>query len=68
MLTLGRGIRVPLLERVDRMDLTNMAIDIRVVNAYSKGGIPLTVEGVANMKVASEEPTIGNNLEEGTNQ
>lgn len=59
----GRGIRIPLFERVDRLDLTNMVIDIRVNGAYSKGGIPLNVEGVANVKIASEEPTIGNAIE-----
>ena len=40
----GRAIRIPLLERVDTLNLTNMGIDIRVVGAYSRGGIPL-VEG-----------------------
>ncbi|MFZ5471446.1 MAG: flotillin family protein [Myxococcota bacterium] len=59
----GRGIRIPMLERVDRLDLTNMVIDIRVSGAYSKGGIPLNVEGMANVKIASEEPTIGNAIE-----
>jgi flotillin len=59
----GRGVRIPLLEEVHSMDLTNMVIDIRVHGAYSKGGIPLNVEGVANVKVASEEPTIGNAIE-----
>ncbi|MBS1707211.1 MAG: flotillin family protein [Armatimonadetes bacterium] len=59
----GRGIRVPLLERVDRMDLTNMGIDIQAVNAYSKGGIPLTVQGVANVKIAGHEPLIHNAIE-----
>jgi flotillin len=33
------------------------------VNAYSKGGIPLTVGGVANIKIAGEEPTIHNAIE-----
>ena len=59
----GRGIRVPLFERVDRMDLTNMIIDIRTAGAYAKGGIPLNVEGVANLKIASTEPIIGNAIE-----
>ena len=59
----GRGLRIPLLERVDRMDLTNMIIDLRVAGAYSKGGIPLNVEGVANLKVAGSEPIIGNAIE-----
>jgi len=45
------------------MDLSNMIIDLKVSNAYSKGGIPLTVEGVANIKVAGEEPAIHNAIE-----
>jgi flotillin len=31
-----------------------------VANAYSRGGIPLNVQGVANVKVASHEPVLGN--------
>lgn len=59
----GSSIQVPFLERTFRMDLTNMIIDLKVVGAYSKGGIPLTVTGVANIKVAGEEPTIHNAIE-----
>jgi len=59
----GSSIQLPLLERTFRMDLTNMIIELRVSNAYSKGGIPLTVEGVANIKIAGEEPTIHNAIE-----
>ena len=59
----GGSIRTPLLERTLRMDLTNMIIDLKVSNAYSKGGIPLTLEGVANIKIAGEEPTIHNAIE-----
>ncbi len=40
-----------------------MIIDLKVANAYSKGGIPLTVNGVANIKIAGEEPTIHNAIE-----
>jgi flotillin len=59
----GRGFVVPLLETVDRLDLTNMIIDIHVRGAYSKGGIPLDVQGVANVKIASSEPVLGNAIE-----
>jgi flotillin len=59
----GRGIRIPLLEKVGRLDLTNMIIDVRVNAAYSKGGIPLNVAAVANVKVASHEPIIQNAIE-----
>ncbi len=59
----GRTLRVPLIETVDRMDLTNMIIEVSVRGAYSKGGIPLAVQGVANIKVPGEEPLIHNVLE-----
>ncbi len=59
----GSSIRLPLLEETFRMELTNMIIELRVSNAYSKGGIPLTVEGVANIKIAGEEPIIHNAIE-----
>ncbi len=59
----GRALRKPLFERIDRMDLTNMIIDLRITDAYSKGGIPLTVSGVANIKVPGEEPLINNTIE-----
>lgn len=51
----GRALRVPLFEVVDSVDLTNIAIDIQVRGAYSKGGIPLNVHGVANIKLPGEE-------------
>jgi flotillin len=59
----GRGIRIPLIEIVDRMDLTNMLIDLRVQGAYSKGGIPLNVQGVANVKVSSKSEQLANAIE-----
>jgi flotillin len=59
----GRGIRIPLIEVVDRMDLTNMIIELRVQGAYSKGGIPLNVQGVANVKVSSKTEQLANAIE-----
>ncbi|MBD0335678.1 MAG: flotillin family protein [Cyanobacteria bacterium Co-bin13] len=59
----GSSIRKPLLEKTFRMELTNMIIDLKVTNAYSKGGIPLKVDGVANIKIAGEEPAIHNAIE-----
>ena len=59
----GRSVRIPLLEKVDRVDLTNMIIEVAVTNAYSKGGIPLTVQGVANIKIAGHEPVHNNAIE-----
>ena len=59
----GRGFRIPLLERVSRLDLRTLPIEVTIANAYSKGGIPLGIQGVANVKIAGEEPLLGNALE-----
>ncbi|MBI5502544.1 MAG: flotillin family protein [Deltaproteobacteria bacterium] len=63
----GRKLRIPLLERVDKMDLTNMTIEVAVKGAFSKGGIPLTVQGVANVKISSDSegatPVLHNAIE-----
>ncbi len=59
----GSSIQIPLLEETYRMNLKNMIIELKVQNAYSKGGIPLNVEGVANIKISGEEPTIHNAIE-----
>ena len=59
----GRALRVPLFEVIDSVDLTNIAIDIQVRGAYSKGGIPLNVNGVANIKLPGEEPLLNNAIE-----
>jgi len=40
-----------------------MPIGLNVKGAYAKGGIPLNVQGVANVKVSSTEPMIHNALE-----
>jgi flotillin len=59
----GRGMRVPLIEIVDRMSLQNMIIELRVQGAYSRGGIPLNVQGVANVKVSSQTTSLANAIE-----
>jgi len=59
----GRTLRIPLLEKVDRMDLTNMNVKVTTRGAFSRGGIPLNVEGVANLKIAGHEPVLNNAIE-----
>jgi len=59
----GRTMRMPVIEVVDRMSLTNMAIELAVQNAFSRGGVPLNVQAVANVKFPSEEPLLHNALE-----
>jgi flotillin len=59
----GRAFRIPLIERVDRIDLGAMPLDLHVANAFSKGGIALTVHAIANVKVSSDPHIIMNAVE-----
>ncbi len=59
----GRGFRVPLLETVARMDMRLFPVEVAVQSAYSKGGIPLTVHAIANVKIASDPAHVRNAVE-----
>ncbi len=59
----GRTLRIPIVERVARIDLTTLPIEVVVRNAYSKGGIPLVVHGIANTKISAREPISHNAVE-----
>lgn len=59
----GRGFRIPIVEKVDRIKLNTIPIDLTVSNAYSKGGIPLVVRAIANVKVSSNEAELNNAVE-----
>ncbi len=59
----GRIFRVPIFERVSAMSLRSIPIDLKVTNAYSKGGIPLKVHAIANVKVSGDPKIIGNAIE-----
>jgi flotillin len=62
-ITGGRSIRVPIIERVDTMDLTTMPIDIRIRGAYAKGNIPVNVDAVANAKITLQQPHVHHAIE-----
>jgi len=47
----GRGLRIPLIQAVDRLDLTNMAVEVGVRGGYTRDGVAINVRGVANVKV-----------------
>ncbi len=59
----GRGFRMPFLETVSRMDMRLFPVEVAVQNAYSKGGIPLSVHAIANVKIASNDIAIRNAVE-----
>ncbi|HEX6925862.1 MAG TPA: SPFH domain-containing protein [Longimicrobiaceae bacterium] len=60
----GRTFRVPLIERASRIPLRTIPIEVKIDNAFSKGGIPLEVQGIANVKIASDPPQVFNNAVE----
>jgi flotillin len=60
----GRTLRVPIIETVQYTSLETFPIEISVTNAFSKGNIPLNIEAIANVKIASEPLTVFNNAVE----
>ena len=54
----GSSFVFPLVEEVSAMDVGNLIIRLEVRNALTRGGIRISVEAVANVKVASREPAI----------
>jgi flotillin len=50
----GRAFRVPLLETVSKMDVRLFGVEVSVANAFSRGGIPLTVHAIANVKINTD--------------
>ncbi|MBL8065460.1 MAG: hypothetical protein JNM34_06325 [Chthonomonadaceae bacterium] len=59
----GNTLRRPFVEQVDMLDLSNMIIELNATGAYAKGGVPLNVQGVANVKIAGHEPVLNNAIE-----
>lgn len=59
----GRGVRWPIIEEVNRMDMRLIPVMVEVRNAYSKGGIALLVHAVANVKITSDRNRVRNAIE-----
>jgi len=59
----GWALRTPLLETISRMDMRLFMVEVSVSNAYSKGGIPLSVHAIANVKLSSDTTHIRNAVE-----
>jgi flotillin len=52
----GAKLRIPIMERVNRISLKTMNLaDVRVEKAYSKEGVPVTIDAVANVKISGDE-------------
>lgn len=48
----------PVLERVDRLSLELMTIDVKTPAVYTIAGVPIMVDGVAQVKVRSDDVSI----------
>jgi len=59
----GRHFRLPVITTVERLDLTTMSVHIHIDGAYSKGGIPVKVHAIANVKVSSDPDDYSNAIE-----
>lgn len=47
----------PVRERVDRLSLELMTLEIRTPEFYTKFGVPIIVDGIAQIKVRSDDPS-----------
>jgi flotillin len=60
----GRTMRVPIIERVQWLSLGTIQLEISVQDAYARGNVPLSVQAVANVKIASTPESVFNNAVE----
>ncbi|MGB3717656.1 MAG: SPFH domain-containing protein [Candidatus Promineifilaceae bacterium] len=58
IVTGGRAFIWPVLERVDDLSLEIMTIDITTPDVPTSQGVPVTVDGVAQVKIGSDESSI----------
>jgi len=54
----GSAFKLPVLEKVTYMPLNVMTLNIVVTEVYSKDGVPVTIEAIANVKVKGDEISI----------
>jgi flotillin len=62
-ITSGGAWAVPILRKVDRLSLSLMEVPITVHNAYSKGGIAMNLDAIANVKISSNRLVLNNAIE-----
>jgi flotillin len=54
----GAALRVPVLEEVQYLSLNVISIPLKISRAYTKEGVPVTVEAVANVKIAGDDMSL----------
>lgn len=60
----GGTFVVPVLERVDMLSLELMTIDVKTPEVYTQMGVPVMVDGVAQIKVKSDDVSIATAVEQ----
>ncbi len=63
VITGGRAFIWPILERVDYLSLELMTIEVAVKDVYTLEGVPVIVDGVAQVKIGSDEVFIATSAE-----
>ena len=59
----GRAFIMPIVERVDDLSLELMTIEVTTPDVYTLEGVPVTVDGVAQVKIGSDEISIATSAE-----
>jgi flotillin len=54
----GAAPRMPVLEEVQYLSLNVISIPLKITRAYTKEGVPVTVEAVANVKIAGDDMSL----------
>jgi len=54
----GAALRIPMLEEVAYLSLNIISIPLRIQKAYTKEGVAVTVEAVANVKIAGDDVSL----------
>ena len=55
----GAAFKIPVLEKVDYLDLSVMSVPVTVKNVYTKEGVPVIVDAIANIKIGSDMTSVG---------
>ena len=54
----GAALLIPIVEKVAYLSLNIISIPLKIQRAYTKEGVPVTVEAVANVKIAGDDVSL----------
>jgi len=60
----GRTFVWPFIERVDRLSLELMTLDVRTPEVYTAKGVPIIVDGIAQIKIKGDDVSIATAAEQ----